>query len=120
MPLNLDVMAQEAVVRRHCVSVRLNDPELEQFEVSRGRLARRGEWLRMAAFGQLPANPRPTVAVPEVNTAAWADLARLAANIDPALVSIDLRDADNPQDEPLEGVREAIAALRRELVGVRS
>ena len=98
--------------RGHCVSVRLNGRELAQLDVQRGRF-QRGEWLRMAALDQLP----PTV--PEPNVQAWAELARLAANLNQAQSSINRGDTYSHQVELLEDLREAVAALRRGLVGMQ-
>lgn len=98
--------------RGHCVSVRLNGRELAQLDAQRGRF-QRGEWLRMAALDQLP----PTV--PEANVRAWAELARLAANLNQAQFAINRGDSDVHQVELLEHLREAVSALRRELVGVQ-
>ena len=98
--------------RGYCVSVRLNGSELAQLDVQRGRF-QRGEWLRMASLDQLP----PTV--PEANVQAWAELARLAANLNQAQTSINRGDTDSHQVELLQDLREAVATLRRELVGVR-
>mgnify|MGYP001499143489 CR=1 FL=1 len=60
--------------REHCVSVRVNARELAQLDERRGNF-QRGEWLRMAALDKLP----PTV--PSINSQAWAELARAAANL---------------------------------------
>jgi len=99
--------------RGHCVSVRLNVSELAQLDAVRGR-SQRGEWLRMAALDQLP----PTV--PEANVRAWVELARLAGNLNQAQVVINRGDAGTHQVELLEDLKQAVSALRRELVGVRS
>jgi hypothetical protein len=74
----------------------------------------RGEWLRMAALDELPP------AVPELNVRAWSELARLAANLNQAQASINRSDCDNHQVELLEYLRDAVATLRRELVGVQT
>ena len=97
--------------RGHCVSVRLNGRELAQLDVQRGRF-QRGEWLRMAALDQLP----PTV--PEANVHAWAELAQLAESLKQGQAAINRGDANSHQVKLLEALREAVAALRRELVGV--
>jgi hypothetical protein len=99
--------------RDHCVSARLNVRELAQLDAQRGRF-QRGEWLRMAALDQLP----PTV--PEANARAWGELARLAANLNQAQAAINRGDADGHQVDLLDDLRAAVAALRRELVGVKS
>lgn len=98
--------------REHCVSARLNVRELAQLDAQRGRF-QRGEWLRMAALDQLP----PTV--PEANVQAWAELARLAANLNQAQDAIYRGDAGGHQVTLLEDLLEAVSTLRRELVGVR-
>ena len=97
--------------RGHCVSVRLNRGELAQLDGVRGRF-QRGQWLRMAALDQLPPM------VPVVNAQAWAELARLAANLNQAQLAINRGDRDTHQIELLEDLRKAVVALRRELIGV--
>ncbi len=99
--------------RVHCVSVRLNARELAHLDLQRSRF-QRGEWLRMAALDQLP----PTV--PEANVQAWAELARLAANLNQAQASINRGVSDGHQVELLEDLRAAVDTLRRALVGVQS
>ena len=98
--------------RGHCVSVRLNGRELAQLDAQRGRF-QRGEWLRMAALDQIP----PTV--PDAKVKAWAELARVAANLNQAQAAINRGDSDGHQVELLEDLRAAVASLRRELVGVQ-
>jgi hypothetical protein len=61
-------------LRQHSVSCRLTDAELALLDSRRGKVSR-GEWLRRAAFGQ------PPRIVPELNKAAWSDLARVSANL---------------------------------------
>lgn len=125
MPLPADVpVAADRAARRgpvplpaadkrgHCVSVRLNGRELAQLDAQRGRF-QRGEWLRIAALDQLPPS------VPEANVQAWAELARLAANLNQAQAAINRGDSDGHQVELLGDLRSAVAALRRELVGVQ-
>ncbi len=97
--------------RSHCVSARLNRTELVQLDAIRGRF-QRGQWLRMAALEQLPPM------VPAVNARAWTELARLAANLNQAQLAINRGDGDTHQLDLLENLRQAVMALRRELVGV--
>jgi len=99
--------------RGHCVSVRLNHGELAQLDGVRGRF-QRGQWLRMAALDQLPP------VGPAVNVQAWAELARLASNLNQAQAAINRRDGDTHQIEVLQDIRKAVATLRRELIGVRA
>lgn len=119
VPVDVDRVARRGPVplsaaekRGHCVSVRLNVSELARLDAQRGRF-HRGEWLRMAAFDQIP----PTV--PAANVKAWAELARLAANFNQAQAAINRGYADSHQVELLEDIRLAVDALRRELVGVQ-
>lgn len=97
--------------RDHCVSVRLNVSELAQLDRQRGRF-QRGEWLRMSALDRLPP------AVPEANAQAWADLARLAANLNQAQAAINAGRAAEHDRSLLEDLARAVADLRRALVGV--
>lgn len=60
--------------RTHCVSVRLNDNELQKLDNQRGRMAR-GEYLRCAALDELP----PTI--PALNQQAWVELSKAAGNL---------------------------------------
>lgn len=99
--------------RGHCVSVRLNRGELAQLDGVRGRF-QRGQWLRMAALDQLPP------VVPALNVKAWAELARLAGNLNQAQAVINRGNGDTHQIELLEDIRKAVATLRRELIGVRA
>jgi|APLak6261660231_1056022.scaffolds.fasta_scaffold07371_2 hypothetical protein len=60
--------------RTHCVSVRLNQAELELLNNKRGNM-KQGEWLRCAAIDKLPP------IVPEANIKKWVELANAANNI---------------------------------------
>jgi len=60
--------------RRHAVSCRLTDAELARLDELRGEVSR-GEWLRLAAMA------KPPRIVPTVNKVAWADLSRVAGNL---------------------------------------
>lgn len=100
------------MLRSHCVSVRLSDDELAQLDAQRGK-HKRGEWLRMAGLDRLP---RP---IPELNRAAWADLARLANNLNQAQRSINSGDASAHDTRLIEATRLAVDALRDQLLGLR-
>ena len=60
--------------RRHSVSCRLTDAEISRLDELRGQVSR-GEWLRLAAM------TKPPRIVPTVNKIAWADLSRVAGNL---------------------------------------
>jgi hypothetical protein len=64
----------ESQQRRHAVSCRLTDAEIARLDELRGEVSR-GEWLRLAAMA------KPPRIVPTVNKVAWADLSRVAGNL---------------------------------------
>jgi hypothetical protein len=91
------------------VSVRLNAAELLMLDERRAGLRmQRGEYLRSAALHRLP----PTI--PEVNREAWSTLARTAANLNQIAHRLNAGDA-----LPLDEVRAALDAFRRDLIGVK-
>lgn len=95
--------------RGHTVSVRLNVAELSRLDDARSPLQmQRGEYLRAAAFQQLP---RP---IPEINRQAWGELARLSANLNQLTRHANAA----PLALDLEATRQALADLRRKLIGV--
>lgn len=93
--------------RWHSVSCRLTDAELALVDARRGKV-RRGEWLRLAALS------KPPRVVPEVNRAAWVDLARSASNLN------QLTHALNGGSLPSSGdLSSVIADLRHDLDALR-
>lgn len=101
--------------RRHAVSCRLTDAELTTLDQRRGQVSR-GEWLRLAA---LAAPPR---IVPEVNKVAWADLARVAGNLNQLVRAINegrwpVKDAPTGQATIME-LRAQLDAVRAQLIGL--
>ena len=94
-------------LRHHSVSCRLTDAELVKLDGLRGSV-RRGEWLRLAAFGKAP---RP---VPSLNIEAWRELARTASNLN------QLAHSSNA-DEEVDGVElaDVLSSLRTELNQIR-
>ncbi len=89
--------------RTHCVSTRLNDSELKQLDMQRGRLAR-GEYLRCGALDELP----PTI--PTINRDAWVSLSRAASNLNTIGKAINQSD-DVSHDEIIQALKEFRAAL---------
>lgn len=57
-------------LRTHCVSVRLNNAELQLLNTKRGSKSK-GEWLRMASLQKLP------TIVPPVNIDTWKTLGEI-------------------------------------------
>ena len=60
--------------RRHVVSCRLTDDELDKCQSERGELSE-GEWLRMSALSNVPP------VIPSLNQSAYSNLARVARNV---------------------------------------
>lgn len=93
--------------REHCISVRVNAAELAQLDERRGPY-QRGEWLRIAALDKLP----PTI--PAINSQAWAELARAAANLN------QLAKAMNAGDKIEKGgLRDTLGKFRAALIGAQ-
>jgi len=64
----------ENLLRTHCVSVRLNNDELQLLNAKRGDRSK-GEWLRLASLDKLPA------AIPPINIEAWKSLADISQKL---------------------------------------
>jgi hypothetical protein len=76
--------------RTHCVSVRLNDEELNILNTKRGKM-KQGEWLRCAALDKLPPN------IPEPNITKWQELAKAANNLNQIARKLNIK--NNPLRE---------------------
>ena len=100
--------------RRHSVSCRLTNAELVRLDARRGQVSR-GEWMRRAALG------KPPRIVPEINKVAWADLARVAGNLNQITRAINegrLPTKDVPGDgKAVMDVRAHLDAVRALLIG---
>jgi hypothetical protein len=101
----------EAEQRRHPVTCRLTDAERDHVDASRGSVTR-GEFIRRAA---LSAPPR---VVPEVNRAAWVELARLSANLNQIARHLNEGGAETPAQGQLAELRDAVVRLRADLIGL--
>lgn len=66
---------QENEKRKHAITCRLTDEELQKVENSRGGMTP-GEWIRRAALGLEIPNQ-----IPELNKQAWAELSKVASNL---------------------------------------
>lgn len=107
----------QAEQRRHSVSCRLTDAELALLDDLRGEVSR-GEWLRLAAMS------KPPRIVPTVNKVAWADLSRVAGNLNQLNRAINegkltTKDAAGA-GRMLMGLRAQVDQLRRSLIGQES
>lgn len=101
-------------LRTHTVSVRLSDAELAVLDERRELVRmRRGEYLRAAALHRLPQ------VVPAINRQQWAELARLAANLNQIARAVAVN-AGLPADVQacLTECREVLVQVRNALVGI--
>ncbi|MCO5784651.1 ATP-binding protein [Citrobacter meridianamericanus] len=97
-------------IRTHCVSVRLNEEELNILNNKRGEY-KKGEWLRMASLNALP----PVLS--EINRAAWVELGRLAQDLNHLLKLLDNKSPDSELTRTeLFAVRRQIKTLREHLI----
>ena len=90
--------------REHCVSSRFNAAELVRLDEARGQM-QRGEYLRSAAFGMLPAP------IPAINLEAWQVLSKVAGNL--ATVAMAMRAGEYKH---LDEIQHAVDALRMALI----
>ncbi|MCO5784665.1 ATP-binding protein [Citrobacter meridianamericanus] len=97
-------------IRTHCVSVRLNEEELNILNDKRGEY-KKGEWLRMASLNTLPP------VLPEINREAWVMLGKLAQELNQLLGHLDKKQADSELTlTELFAVRRQIKTLREHLI----
>jgi len=93
--------------RNHCVSVRLNEAELAKLDAqAKGR--QRGAFLRNAWLSGV----KP--AVPELNSKAWFELSRAAANLNQIAARLNYQDAVS-----VDEIKQALTAFRLSLVGAK-
>lgn len=96
------------------VNVYLHPDEAAALDRARARVSlQRGPYMRLAALDRLP----PTI--PEVNREAWAELARLAGNLNQYQRAVNEGRIDSPMPlGDMAALRDMVDALRRELVGM--
>jgi hypothetical protein len=94
--------------RTHCVSVRLNDEELNILNNKRGNM-KQGEWLRCAALDKLP----PTV--PELNIKKWVEIGKAANNINQ--IAYKLNKNAIIDDAKINAIRQLLSEFRAALLG---
>ncbi|MBC3260632.1 hypothetical protein HMG97_07720 [Salmonella enterica subsp. enterica serovar Javiana] len=75
-------------LRTHCVSVRLNNSELQLLNTKRGSTSK-GEWLRMASLHKLP------TIVPPVNMDTWKTLGEINQKLNRIALHIDSKSKDS-------------------------
>lgn len=101
----------ESEHRNTRVSVYFSDDELAALDRRRGGRSR-GQWLREAGLGELPA------LVPELNRQAWADLSRVAGLLKRYIVAIEVGNAKGMPPSVVTELRDHVQQLRNELLGI--
>lgn len=97
-------------LRIHCVSVRLNNPELNILDQERKQHAK-GEWLRMCLL-----NTQPPV-VPEINIAAWKIFGEINHRLNEIVNHLNAKQSCNPLTKTeLFAVKRQISELRSRLL----
>lgn len=97
-------------LRTHCVSVRLNNSELQLLNTKRGSTSK-GEWLRMASLQKLPMN------VPPVNIETWKTLGEINQKLNRIALHIDSKSKDSQLTHTeLFAVKRQLEELRQHLL----
>jgi hypothetical protein len=98
-------------LRTHCVSVRLNNDELQRLNAKRGDRSK-GEWLRLAFLEKLP------IAVPAINIEAWKSLSEISQKLNKLVAHLDNKSQGSSLTQTeLFAVKRQISELRINLVG---
>ncbi|EPM1951770.1 hypothetical protein ACTL4O_004327 [Salmonella enterica] len=98
------------LVRSHCVSVRLNNSELQLLNTKRGSTSK-GEWLRMASLHKLP------TIVPPVNIDTWKTLGEINQKLNRIALHIDSKSKDSQLTHTeLFVVKRQLEELRQQLL----
>ncbi|MCT9903015.1 hypothetical protein N7547_12880 [Escherichia coli] len=97
-------------LRTHCVSVRLNNAELQHLNTKRGSTSK-GEWLRMALLLKLP------TIVPPVNIDTWKTLGEINQKLNRIALHIDSKSKDSQLTHTeLFAVKRQLKELRHSLL----
>lgn len=98
------------LLRTHCISVRLNQDELQLLNTKRGDKSK-GEWLRLAFLEKLP------VAVPAINIEAWKSLSEISQKLNKLVAHLDNKSQGNSLTQTeLFAVKRQISELRMKLI----
>lgn len=96
--------------RIYCISVRLNNKELEILNVNRGSY-KKGEWLRMAFLHKLPS------IIPEINIEAWRALSDISQKLNRIAAHIDGKSKDSQLTQTeLFAVKRQLEEFRQHLL----
>ncbi|HHC2490421.1 TPA: hypothetical protein ACN7FZ_005213 [Klebsiella pneumoniae] len=97
-------------IRIHCISVRLNNNELQILNIKRGNKSK-GEWLRMLFLQNLPP------VVPTINTEAWKKLSDISQKLNRISLHIDSKSKDSQLTHTeLFAVKRQLQELRQHLL----
>lgn len=100
----------ESLLRTHCISVRLNQDELQLLNTKRGDKSK-GEWLRLAFLEKLP------VAVPAINIEAWKSLSEISQKLNKLVAHLDNKSQGSSLTQTeLFAVKRQISELRMKLI----
>ncbi|HAW0405091.1 TPA: hypothetical protein JLJ34_000043 [Escherichia coli] len=97
-------------LRIHCISVRLNNEELQLLNIKRGDKSK-GEWLRMAFLHTSP------FIIPEINVEAWKALSDISQKLNRIAIHIDGKSKDSQLTHTeLFAVKRQLEELRHNLL----
>ncbi|WP_194846153.1 hypothetical protein [Escherichia coli] len=106
----VDTVKLKNHLRTHCISVRLNNTELQLLNTKRGSM-RKGEWLRMASLQKLPP------VIPAINTKAWIALTDISQKLNRIAIHIDGKSKDSKLTHTeLFAVKRQLEELRQHLL----
>ncbi|EEY9907778.1 hypothetical protein [Enterobacter roggenkampii] len=98
------------LLRHFCISVRLNQAELELLNNRRGK-HKKGEWLRLTFLNHTPTN------IPLVNVEAWKMLSELSQKLNRIAIHIDGKSKDSKLTHTeLFAVKRLLVELRNNLL----
>ncbi|MGC0867809.1 UNVERIFIED_ORG: hypothetical protein C7430_101941 [Pantoea agglomerans] len=97
-------------LRTHCVSVRLNNAELQLLNTKRGSTSK-GEWLRMALLQKFPP------VIPAINIQAWKALSAISQKLNRIALHIDSKSKDSQLTHTeLFAVKRQLEEIRQHLL----
>ncbi|WNV01044.1 hypothetical protein RS584_02710 [Enterobacter sp. DTU_2021_1002640_1_SI_PRY_ASU_LCPMC_013] len=97
-------------LRTHCISVRLNEKELDILNSQR-KIYSKGEWLRMVLLQNLPP------VIPAINTEAWKALTVISQKLNRIAAHIDCKSKDSQLTHTeLFAVKRQLEELRHNLL----
>ncbi|MBO1588484.1 hypothetical protein GBM02_04110 [Yersinia pseudotuberculosis] len=106
----VDSVKLKNYLRTHCISVRLNNTELQLLNTKRGSM-RKGEWLRMVSLQKLPP------VIPAINTKAWKALTDISQKLNRIATHIDCKSKDSQLTHTeLFAVKRQLEELRQHLL----